>query len=149
MKLGEILIRDGLIAPWQLELALTIQHRTHQFLGEIFIEKEWVRDEQLIKVLAEQFELPCSPEGLGKIDWNVGNQYSQLIDEQAVCYPVRTDASTLWVAISNPLDAWTISLIEKQARGKNVQLVLVSAAQIRDMVNKFRDFNLNGNSNPL
>lgn len=59
MKLGEILMSDGLITPWQLELALAIQQRTKRFLGEILIENDWIRDDQLIHVLSEQFDIPC------------------------------------------------------------------------------------------
>lgn len=142
MKLGEILIMDGLITPWQLELALTIQQRTKRFLGEILIENEWIRDEQLMQVLSEQFEIPCVSADMENVDWQVANHYAELVDDRGMCFPIQQDVSTLWVAISNPLDAWTVSMIERQARGREVKLVLATAAQIRSMVETFRKVNL-------
>ncbi len=148
MKLGEILMSEGLITPWQLELALAIQQRTKRFLGEILIENDWIRDDQLIHVLSEQFEIPCELNLSEKVDWSLAEHYSELVDENGTCFPIKQDATALWVAISNPLDAWTISMVERQARGRDVKLVLATQAQIRSMVKTFRRINL-GNGHGL
>jgi hypothetical protein len=56
MKLGEILVRKGLISPLQLEGAVALQDRDgeHQKLGELLILQGLISTRQLNDSLLEQ-----------------------------------------------------------------------------------------------
>jgi hypothetical protein len=53
--LGWILLRNKLISPSQLALALIMQHQSHKQLGELLLEQRLISDEQLEQVLREQY----------------------------------------------------------------------------------------------
>ncbi|MDP3014158.1 MAG: hypothetical protein Q8M92_07965, partial [Candidatus Subteraquimicrobiales bacterium] len=57
-RIGDILLRRGLIAEEQLMKALQIQKEQGEPLGKILIRTKTISEEQLAKVLAEQKNLP-------------------------------------------------------------------------------------------
>jgi type II secretory ATPase GspE/PulE/Tfp pilus assembly ATPase PilB-like protein len=53
-RLGDKLVERGLIGPAQLEVALNEQRRAHRPLGEIVVSLGFVRQEDLVRLLAEE-----------------------------------------------------------------------------------------------
>ncbi|MDD5128481.1 MAG: ATPase, T2SS/T4P/T4SS family [Candidatus Omnitrophica bacterium] len=58
IKIGQMLINKKLITSEQLEEALTEQTRTGELLGVILIKKGFLNQEDFLKVLSEQFNVP-------------------------------------------------------------------------------------------
>ena len=58
IKIGQMLINKNLIKPEQLETALAEQGKTGELLGTILIKKGFIGEEDFLKVLSEQFNLP-------------------------------------------------------------------------------------------
>jgi type IV pilus assembly protein PilB len=56
--IGEILIRKKLIDWKQLEDALDEQKRTHEFVGEVLVRKQYIPKYLLFKALAERHSMP-------------------------------------------------------------------------------------------
>lgn len=57
MKLGEILLKKGLLTNYQLEEALKIQARDKTLLGKILVSENYIKKLQLQKTLAEKLGL--------------------------------------------------------------------------------------------
>lgn len=143
MKLGEILVMDGLLSNDQLNLALEIQKKTGEFFGNILTKKNWVTESQLLRALGKQFDIPYASLDFDEIDWTAPAHYvSSLMGEH--CFPFREDKGSVGVAISNPLDVWTISLIESHAKGRQVRLFLSPQSKIDMAINEFRRRSLHG-----
>ena len=136
-KLGEILVEEGLLTEGQLDLALTIQKTSKSFLGDIILKKEWVSEGQLAMALSRQFDLPFVELDFNEIDWNIPQHYTALVIDQH-CFPCAQNSASLTVAIFNPLDAWTMSRIEKQAKGRHVKLVVATQTKIYAAISEFR-----------
>jgi type IV pilus assembly protein PilB len=60
-RLGELLIEVGLLTNERLELALTVQRRTHERLGRILQRLGFVRPGDLAKTLAQQYNVEFLP----------------------------------------------------------------------------------------
>jgi type II secretory ATPase GspE/PulE/Tfp pilus assembly ATPase PilB-like protein len=58
IKIGQMLINKKLITSEQLEEALSEQTRTGELLGAILIKKGFLNQEDFLKVLSEQFNVP-------------------------------------------------------------------------------------------
>ena len=58
MKIGEALIKAGLITQEQLDQALEEQQKSNDRLGDIFLRKGLVSPEQIAPVLAKYFHIP-------------------------------------------------------------------------------------------
>lgn len=133
-KLGEILIEKGVITQAQLSEALSLQKQSKQFLGKIMIAKKMASEWQVLTALAEQFEVPLMKLEPAKVDFAAGEQYSIAFLQEQICIPIFQDEQTIRVAISNPLNAWAISEIEARARGRNLELILATEANILELV---------------
>ena len=129
-RLGELLTAKGIITPAQLEEALKIQRSTGEFLGRLLVQRGWLTEEQLLNALSEQFGMPRVRLEDVEIDWTVAQGYSPTLLLERTCFPFRQDATSVTVAIANPLDAWTLSAIEGQARGRKIRWVLAAPWEI-------------------
>ena len=139
MLLGELLIKKKLITPEQLEMALAEQKITSDFLGVILMNKKYIREEDLMEALSEQFNIPFVELRLNAIDWNAALRFNSELVTEHYCLPVREDENTIWIAITNPLDAFAISESERLARPKGVRLVLVSSKEMRAALDVFKE----------
>lgn len=54
MKIGEILVRRGLISSTQLEQAITVQGVCHVRLGELLVTEGWIQANDVEQALLEQ-----------------------------------------------------------------------------------------------
>ncbi len=137
-KLGEILIAAGLISPKQLEEALQEQRKSGEFLGETLQRLEWVTEEQILEALSDQFKIPFQRLQPSEVDWAVAGQFSKTVLFDRNCIPFRADEESITVALSDPLDAWAVSELERQARGKKIHLVLGRREEISALLKEHR-----------
>lgn len=142
LRLGEILIEQGLLTRAQVDLALEDQKLSKDFFGNILVKRKFVSETQLATALSRQFNLPFVSLSFNEIDWDLRRHYEALFLEQN-CFPCSQDSSSITVAIYNPLDAWTISQIEFQAKGRSVNFVIATKTKISEAINEFRKRSLN------
>ena len=129
-RIGELLITKGLIRPWQLNLALEEQRASHEFLGAILVKKGWLKEEALLQALAEQFGLRYVHLLHEDVDWKVARHFSSSLMKDHHCVPVRMNRDTLTVAMCNPLDAWAMSELQREAGFRKVEVVLAATQEI-------------------
>ena len=123
--LGELLVERGLLTEEDLAEALVQQRAGGEFLGKVLVRRGLVQPGILLEVFAEQFGLPHESLRLDRVDWRVAKQFPASVLAGNRCFPIRADAQTVTVAISNPLDVGAISAIEKVTGLRDVQPVLV------------------------
>ena len=137
-KLGDMLKDAGLIDDFQLQSALSHQRNWGGKLGNILIELDFVREEDLAKVVADKLKTPYinlfEPELAGDvirlIKADVAKKYSVV--------PVKKDKSTLTLAMTDPLDIEAIDAI-RFATGLNIKPSLAMVSEIRDAIKKYYD----------
>ena len=54
MKIGQILVRKGLISSTQLEQAITVQEVCNLKLGELLVTEGWIQTTDVEQALLEQ-----------------------------------------------------------------------------------------------
>ncbi len=103
LRLGEILVEAGLATATQIERALSEQRkRRGKRLGEVLVELGVVSEEVIARTLARKFHVPyvdldaydVDPEAAGAIPMGIIERFGVL--------PVRMDARTLTIAMSDP-----------------------------------------------
>ena len=103
VKLGEILVKQGVVRPDQMTKALEEQKKSGGKIGMILVQMGFVKDNQLLKVLEQVFQLP----GLDLATFQVQADATQLVTKD-ICMkhgliPVqKVGATTLVVAFSDP-----------------------------------------------
>jgi len=136
--LGEILIEKGLLTAEQLARALEEQSTTKELLGFILVKKGFVKQKDLLTALSERFNLPLVDLRVTRIDWDMLKYFSSSLIFDYHCIPFARDERCVTMAISNPLEAWTITRAEEEAKGFELKLALALREDIDDAIKRYQ-----------
>ena len=136
-RLGDILLRRRLIDPLQLQAALEEQSQSNRFLGEIFIERGYVSERQLLEILAEQFGTRFVTLDNVKINPIVLRLIPRSMVVEYKFMPIEMRSGVILIAVSNPLDMWPMSVLQGKLNLTDVQIVLSAKADILAAIDKF------------
>lgn len=107
-KLGQILIKAGLLTEEKLKKALEVQHGTTKRLGEVLSEMGLVTPLDIATALSKQLGIPFASAASGLLSPRKGEGLEQLVPEDfARAYqvlPLSRTLNLLTVACVNPLD---------------------------------------------
>jgi len=123
--LGEMFIEKGLVTEDQVQDTVQEQIRNNTFVGELLVEKGLVTEDNLFETIAEQFAIDFVRLAEEKIDWDVSSGFSSSLITGHKCLPLRVDDNTVVVAITNPLDSWALDTAEKEAAPHKIKIVLM------------------------
>ncbi|MFN3821920.1 MAG: hypothetical protein ACK4OO_06260, partial [bacterium] len=103
-RIGEMLVEEKLISPEQLEKALIEQKFNPLLLGVILMRKRWVREEDLMRLLAIQRGLEFYDLKNREIPAQVVEKVPPDVALSHQVLPVDWEEGLLHVAAENPLD---------------------------------------------
>jgi type IV pilus assembly protein PilB len=131
LRLGDMLVRDGLLTPEQLREALGAKaENRHQRLGEIVVERGWVSGTDLAKALAEQHGLEFIELGQTPIDEAAADLLPERLARRYRAVPVKFLAEdSALVAVADPTDVVASDDL-KLALGLNVRLAVAEASDL-------------------
>ncbi len=112
VKLGEVLLKKGLITPGQLEHAIKRQQLTGERIGSILVQLGFIQEEDIAKALSEQLHIPyCNlsevrpqREAIKIIPKDIAERYTVL--------PLKKEGDFLHIVTADPLDLTSIEAIE-------------------------------------
>ncbi|MFA5362346.1 MAG: ATPase, T2SS/T4P/T4SS family [Candidatus Omnitrophota bacterium] len=117
LRLGEILIKEGLIDESQLEKCVAIQKKEGGRLGEIFIKRNMVSEEDMVKALSKQLGIPHYSLANGMMRPSNSQIMQKLIPHdfalKNAIVPISRDIMSLTVAMGDPLDLILIDNLKK------------------------------------
>jgi len=115
-KLGEILLRQGLINTQQLNEGLARQKDTRKRIGETLISLGHVAEEKVYAALAQQWQVPfIAAEQLVDADRDVLQLVPEVFARENHVVPLRYVENALVVAMSDPDDIVVIDQLQKLA----------------------------------
>ncbi len=135
-RLGDLLVRAGLLTPEQLDAALLRQAETHLKLGEVLVRDLVLTEDQIARVLAEQKGYEHVNLAAYPIDRAATVLLPLRMARRRSIIPVRFDGETLTLAMADPLDIEAIDETE-MLTGMRVEPVVASASQVRYAVEKY------------
>ena len=115
LRIGDVLIRHGIINEEQLNQALAAQQGTKMKLGEALIEIGVVTDEQIAKALSEQLHLDIIDLANVVVSEDILKLVPQevLIKHKILPFEYhKTNPNILRVAMSNPVDMYATDDVE-------------------------------------
>lgn len=137
-RIGEILIKKGMITEAQLHDALLSQKINAGFLGTILVNKGLLASKQLAEALSEQFDIPLVDLNIQYVDMNVSGKFSSSVILDHKCFPLREDDNSIVVAITNPLNAVAVAKVEEEAHPKTVKWVMVTEDDLNAAIKNYR-----------
>jgi len=112
-RLGERLIKAGVISEEQLELALKEQKRTGEFLGELLQHLGFVTEEAISSVLADQAGVSQIDLANYLIDAEVLNLVPEDFARKYKLIPLSLEDNRLTIAMANSFDVFALDEVQK------------------------------------
>jgi type IV pilus assembly protein PilB len=136
VKLGELLLKENMVTPMQLQDALNHQKTNGGKLGKAFVALGYVRDEDITSLLSRQYGVPSinldhfevDPAIIRIIPADTARKYQIL--------PLSRSGATLTIAMADPTNVFAMDDI-KFMTGYNVEPVVASETAIEEAIEKY------------
>jgi len=139
-KLGEILLRQGLLTQEQLDKAIRMQDKEGGRLGETLVKLGMIKEPELISALASQLSLSYVTRTSGLLipqpDQGLEDLVPKDFAQKNLVLPLSRSLNTLTCAVSDPLD---VILVDNLKKMTNCEVNLVIATKA-DLVRAIEDF---------
>lgn len=129
IRIGELLVHNGVISEEQLTAALAEQKKTGLKLGRQLIEEGSLDEDRFLNFLSEQLRIPC----IDLTTFNVDNELVSIMSEtyarrfRAIVLEDRKDH--LLVGMADPTNIFALDEIERALK-RNVQPAVVRESEI-------------------
>ncbi|MEW6775451.1 MAG: type IV-A pilus assembly ATPase PilB [Bdellovibrionota bacterium] len=135
-RLGELLVREKILSPLQLQQALEEQRKTGERLGTTLTRLGLIEENELTSFLSKQFGVPS----INLQEFEIDPEVIKLVPE-AQCkkyklIPVNRAGSTLIVAMADPSNIMAIDDI-KFLTGYNIEVVVSTEQAIDESVTRY------------
>ena len=121
VRLGDLLIKKGLITEAQLKVALEEQKTLKMRLGDVLVKLGYVSEKDILQALAEQLNLKIITPNEVKVTPELRNIINENRARRLGILPVKIDGNFLHVAT---LDPTNIIALDEIARITNKELVV-------------------------
>ena len=101
-RLGDLLIREGLITKDQLDKALQEQRSSGQRLGYNLVKMGFVQETEITKMLARQYRMPAVDLARFEVDPKIVKLIPADVALKHLVLPLKREGRTLTVAMADP-----------------------------------------------
>jgi len=118
IRLGELLINEGIITTEQLQKALETQKKLkakgeYKKLGELLVELGFVDEKTILQVLSNQLEIDFVDLYAEKIDYDLLTSFPVSMLEENLVLPFKMDENYIHIATADPLNYDIIDMIQR------------------------------------
>lgn len=136
IRLGDLLIQQGLLTEEQLKFALDEQKRTGRKLGRLFVENGYVTEEGISQALARQLRIPFvdlknftpKPDLIKLLPEGPARRFRALVLDQA-------PGGAVQVGMSDPTDLQAYDEISRLIR-REIDLAVVTESQLLALIDR-------------
>ena len=140
-RLGELLVRENLISPLQLQKAMETQRASGGRLGHQLTKLGYIEENELTSFLSKQYSVPS----INLRDFEIDGEVLKLVPKEVVVrhqvLPINKSGNTLIVAMADPSNIYAIDDI-KFITNFNMDVVVASEAQIAEAIEKYYTSNV-------
>jgi len=136
VKLGELLLKENMITPQQLQEALAYQKRSGGKLGKAFVSLGYVRDEEITSLLSRQYGVPSINLEHFEVDPGIIKIIPAETARKYQILPLSRSGATLTIAMADPTNVFAMDDI-KFMTGYNVEPVVASESSLEEAIEKY------------
>jgi type IV pilus assembly protein PilB len=136
VRMGELLVNSGMVTKDQMDYALKIQRETKQKLGEVLIREGILTERQILEVLEFQLGFPVVNLFEVVIDAPVLKLVPESIARKYVVIPLDRTKDKIKVAMNDPLNYDAIEEI-RMSTGLTVLPFIASKMEIEQAISKY------------
>ena len=136
VKLGELLLKENMVTPQQLQEALSHQRNNGGKLGKAFVSLGYVRDEEITSLLSRQYGVPSINLDHFEVDPAIIKIIPAETARKYQILPLSRSGATLTIAMADPTNVFAMDDI-KFMTGYNVEPVVASEISLEDAIEKY------------
>ncbi len=136
VKLGELLLKENMVTPQQLQEALGHQKMNGGKLGKAFVTLGYVRDEEITSLLSRQYGVPSINLDHFEVDPAIIKIIPSETSRKYQILPLSRSGATLTIAMADPTNVFAMDDI-KFMTGYNVEPVVASETSLEDAIEKY------------
>lgn len=136
LRLGEYLLKKGLISGEDLLGALDEQKNTGQMLGQILVKKRLIEEQQLYKILSEKLGIEFMELSGIKVPAELISLISEHVARTYCVMPIKLENNILTIAMINPRDTFAIDEL-RTLTGLIIRPVMSTRSQIDAAIEKY------------
>lgn len=134
IRLGELLVKMGLLDERKLETALQLQKQKRERIGKILIELEFISEDKLCEVLSTQMNIPKVD--LTEREFSFFDKRLEPIIKRKMVLPIAKNNNTIVLAMADPLDVIAIDDI-RRITGCEIKPVITTESQMREAIKRY------------
>ena len=127
--LGELLVTAGFLSEEELATCLEISRSTGQRLGEVVVNKRYITQDELLRVLENQHRVPYVDLERADVPEDISKYFPADLARRNVVAPVKVQGNVLFVAIDDPRNFPALDQV-RTASQMTVKPMLASAKSI-------------------
>ncbi len=135
-RLGELLIKAGLVTQKQIEDALQLQKTNGGKLGYNLVKLGHVKEEDITSLLSEQYGVPAIHLEHFEIDESILKHIPSDVAQKYLLIPIERTGATLTVAMADPSNVFALDDV-RFITGYQVEPVVAAEASIREAISKY------------
>jgi len=137
-RIGDVLLKKGLINSHQLEVAIKAQNNgDKRKLGRILVENGHLGKDKLNEILEYIYETEYIDLSNCIIDPEVIDVIPEKIALQYNLIPISKNNGELTIAMSNPLDVHAIDFVRSSTKIKKIKLMMASEEDISTAISSY------------
>jgi len=140
LKVGEILVKEGILSQEQLDKAIETQNKEGGRIGEVLIKLGLVTEQDIVAALGQQLGIPYVTSGSDLLKPATDKQLDLLIPKdfalKNLVVPLSKNMNSLTCAVFDPLDIILIDNIRKMT-GCDLNLVVATKSDIENAIEGF------------
>jgi len=135
MRLGELLVAQGVVDTHQLQTALAERQRSGRRLGRILVEDGIATEEAIAKALAVQLNIPYLDLGPETISAAVAGLLTEAQVRRFRALPICEVGKAVRVGMADPLDYQSYDEIQRLL-GRDLDLVVVTESRLESALDR-------------
>src|SRR5260370_32674035 len=134
-RLGDLLVKEKVITPEQLDQAIRMQKESGSRLGSSLVQLGFLSDEDVTNFLSRQYGVPAINLSYFEIDGSVVKLVPYDTAKRYQILPLRRVGASLTIAMVDPTNVFAMDDI-KFMTGFNIEPVVASEAAIMEGIEK-------------
>src|SRR5690554_6171442 len=130
MRIGDLLVQDGMISSSQLQQALADQKQNGRKSAVTLVDLGFIKEHDLLEFLARQLNIPLIQLNDRKIPEQVVNLVPEVQARRHRALVIEADDTSALVGMSDPADLAAVDAISQYLQPRELRLAVVPDADL-------------------
>ncbi len=135
IRIGELLVAHGVLAREQVETALATQKATGRKLGQTLVELGYVTEDELLRFLSEQLQLPFLELRKTTLSLEAVQSLREIHARRYRALVLQHDKRDALIAMADPTDVYAADEVARLL-GKPVRIAIVREAELMSTLDR-------------